>query len=98
MSTTLAPDAARHDAVLPVATGRQVRAAVATTARDEPALVAGAAAVLVVATVALLAVPRLLGALVDVVADGRAADLNPTSSPCWWPRSPRASSPASAWG
>lgn len=64
--------------VLPIATPAQVRASALAVARDEPGLVAAAFVVLVLATVALLAVPRLLGDLVDVVIDGRSGDLNAT--------------------
>jgi ATP-binding cassette, subfamily C, bacterial len=69
----------RASRVLPVATSAQARAALRAVARDHRGLVVAAAVVLIGATVAALAVPRLLGELVDVVVDGRpGADLDRT--------------------
>jgi ATP-binding cassette subfamily C protein len=82
-ATTPAPgtdaDAALAARVLPVATSAQTRAAIRAVSREHRGLVAAAAVVLTAATVAALAVPRLLGELVDVVVDGRSgADLDRT--------------------
>ena len=73
------PGAVPAAAVLPVATAAQTRTAIRAAGREHRGLVVGAVVVLVAATVAALAVPRLLGDLVDVVVDGRTgADLDRT--------------------
>ncbi len=56
--------------ILPVATSAQTRAALRIAGRRHRGLVLAAAVVLLGATVAALAVPRLIGALVDVVVGG----------------------------
>jgi ATP-binding cassette subfamily C protein len=72
-------DGAAGVRTLPVATSAQTRAAIRAVAREHRGLVAAAVVVLLAATVAALAVPRLLGELVDVVVDGRSgADLDRT--------------------
>ena len=65
--------------VLPVATSAQTRATIRAAGRHHRGLVVAALVVLVGATIAALAVPRLVGALVDVVVEGRSAsDLDRT--------------------
>ncbi|MDD9370595.1 MAG: ABC transporter ATP-binding protein [Acidimicrobiales bacterium] len=77
--TSADPDAARAARVLPVATAAQTRAAIRTVTREHRGLVAAAGTALLAATFAALAVPWLLGTLVDIVVDGRAgSDLDRT--------------------
>jgi ATP-binding cassette, subfamily C, bacterial len=65
--------------VLPVASSAQTRAALRAAGREHRGLVVAAVVVLVGATVAALAVPLLIGDLVDVVVDGRSGgDLDGT--------------------
>jgi ATP-binding cassette, subfamily C, bacterial len=65
--------------VLPVASSAQTRATIRAAGRHHRGLVVAALVVLVGATIAALAVPRLVGTLVDVVVEGRSAsDLDRT--------------------
>jgi ATP-binding cassette subfamily C protein len=58
---------------LPTASGRETRRYVTSLVRERRRLAVGTVVVLVAATVAGLAVPPLLGRIVDVVVDGRPA-------------------------
>jgi ATP-binding cassette, subfamily C, bacterial len=63
-------------ATLPVATAARTRAAVGGLLRPRLPLLAATAAMLIAATVAALAVPMLLGGVVDVVIEARPGDLD----------------------